>query len=308
MVANAVLADPASTTELESKSISAPAIEVPEDGAVAAAACARSDQDCAADPELTKDREYLVETARLGATMVRQGPDVAIGRLHPEFVTRLAASIREAREAGLTEAGIFSAYRPPAFGVGGFSDKFNSLHSYGLAVDMHGIGAAGSSEAKLWNKVAAKHGVVCPYGVNNRAEWNHCQPTRIKVVKSDNPLRRTIAPQGPPSPPNMFEAGKALIESVANLFSAFTGGPATSVQDDRTVARARQRTRRVRTADATPSRQHRVSRLKDRKGQASKSVRTVGAATGTRVTKQGARHRPIATGDGAQRTRSAQLN
>ena len=128
------------------------------------------------------------------------------------------------------------------------------------------------------------------------------------MIKADNPLRRTIVAAGPPSPPNMFEAGKALIESVANLFSAFTGGPASSQGDERSVARTHQRTRRVRTADATPSRQHRVSRLKDRKGQASKSVRTAGATAGTRVTKHGARHRPIANADGAQRTRSAQLN
>jgi hypothetical protein len=39
------------------------------------------------------------------------------------------------------------AYRPPAFGVGGFSDKFNSLHTYGLAVDMRGIGRPGSRSA-----------------------------------------------------------------------------------------------------------------------------------------------------------------
>ena len=68
--------------------------------------------------------------------MTLQGAELAIGRLHPEFVVRLANAIREARSAGLPFAGVFSAYRPPAFGVGGFSDKFNSLHTYGLAVDM----------------------------------------------------------------------------------------------------------------------------------------------------------------------------
>ena len=53
---------------------------------------------------------------------------------------------------------------------------------------MHGIGAPGSAQAQLWTRVAAKHGVACPYGVNNPAEWNHCQPTRIKMVQSDSPL------------------------------------------------------------------------------------------------------------------------
>ena len=81
-------------------------------------------------------RAYLIETATPGYTMTRQGPERAIGRLHPEFVNRLAAAIAEARAAGLPFAGIFSAYRPPAFGVGGFADKFHSLHTYGLAVDV----------------------------------------------------------------------------------------------------------------------------------------------------------------------------
>jgi hypothetical protein len=62
--------------------------------------------------------------------MTRQGPERAIGRLHPQFVNRLAAAIAEARGSGLPLAGIFSAYRPPAFGVGGFVDKFHSLHTY----------------------------------------------------------------------------------------------------------------------------------------------------------------------------------
>ncbi len=121
-----------------------------------------------------------------------QGPEIAIGRVHPEFALRLEHAIREARSAGLTSAAIFSAYRPPAFGVGGFHDKFNSLHTYGLAVDMRGIGAPGSSEAQLWHEIAAKNGVVCPYGPRDRAAWNHCQPTSIKTVRPENPLRETV--------------------------------------------------------------------------------------------------------------------
>src|SRR5207249_10765800 len=159
---------------------------------------------------------YLVATSRPGGTMVRQGPEVAISRLHPEFVMRLAAAIREARDAGLPEAGIFSAYRPPAFGVGGFKDKFNSLHSYGLAVDMHGIGAPGSSEAQLWHEIAAKNGVVCPYGPRDRAEWNHCQPTGVKMIRPNNPLRETVTAAGPSDLESMFEVGNVMIEDVAS--------------------------------------------------------------------------------------------
>src|SRR2546421_8278496 len=112
---------------------------------------APSDYICAVPPrtsaEVSEARAYLIATAVPGYTMTRQGPELAIGRLHPEFAARLAGAIQEARSAGLTDAGVFSAYRPPAFGVGGFVNKFESLHTYGLAVDMRGIGAALSPEA-----------------------------------------------------------------------------------------------------------------------------------------------------------------
>src|SRR5215470_14261739 len=160
-----------------------------------------SEPGCATAPrtpeEIAEARAYLIETAGPGYTMTLQGAELAIGRLHPEFAVRLENAIREARSAGLPSAGIFSAYRPPAFGVGGFSDKFNSLHSYGLAVDMLDIGGPGSSEAKVWHEIAARHGIVCPYGAENRREWKNCQPTRVKIILAGNALRGTISPEGP---------------------------------------------------------------------------------------------------------------
>lgn len=238
----------------------AAAVIEPHEGATEdAVRCALSDQACATSPDVAEQRAYLVQTARPGGTMMRQGPDVAIGRLHPDFVARLAGAIREAREAGLTDAGIFSAYRPPAFGVGGFKDKFQSLHAYGLAVDMHGIGAPGSSEAKLWTRIAAKHGVACPYGVNNPVEWNHCQPTRIKVIKSDSPLRQTISREGPVNRASMFEAGRYLIESVVQLFVALGSAPTSVRNGGSTLAHTLHRQNR--TAALNSSRQHRHVRL-----------------------------------------------
>jgi hypothetical protein len=162
-------------------------------------------------PDVESDQAYLVETARPGATMLRQGIALAIVRLHPMFVRRLAEAISEARGEGLPSAGIFSAYRPPAFGVGGFSDKFNSLHTYGLAVDMLGVGRPGSNEAKLWYEIAARHGIVCPYGAGNRREWNHCQPTSVKSIIAGNPLRGTVSPHGPVDLGAMFAMGDALV-------------------------------------------------------------------------------------------------
>jgi hypothetical protein len=175
--------------------------------------------------EIAEARAYLIETASPGYTMTLQGPELAIGRLHPEFVVRLESAIREARSAGLPFAGVFSAYRPPAFGIGGFADKFNSLHTYGLAVDMRGIGKPGSPEAQLWHQIAAKNGVVCPYGSRDLAEWNHCQPTSIKIILVENPLRNTVSAVGPFDLENMFEAGNRLIEDMASTAAYFFPAP-----------------------------------------------------------------------------------
>jgi hypothetical protein len=170
--------------------------------------------------ETARARAYLIATATPGYTMMRQGPERAIGWLHPEFVNRLAAAIAEARGSGLPFAGIFSAYRPPAFGVGGFADKFHSLHTYGLAVDVTGIGAPGTPYALLWHEIAARHGVICPYGPHNLLEWNHCQPTRVKIILAENPLRETVTADGPISLEGMFEVGYSLIAASDSI-----GGP-----------------------------------------------------------------------------------
>lgn len=165
--------------------------------------------------ELAEARSYLIQTASSSYTMAKQGVELAIERLHPQFAIRLTKALLEARDYGLV-AGIFSAYRPPAFGVGGFADKFNSLHAYGLAVDLYGIGKPGSVEALWWHEIAAKHGLICPYGHHDKAEWNHCQPTGLKAVSADNPLRETITADGPVSLEAMFEAGNSVIERPAN--------------------------------------------------------------------------------------------
>ena len=194
------------------------------------------------EAEIAEARAYLIETASPGYTMTLQTPEVAIGRLNPEFAVRLASAIREARSAGLSFAGVFSAYRPPAFGVGGFSDKFNSLHTYGLAVDMHGIGSPGSSEAQLWHQIAAKNGVVCPYGSRDRVEWNHCQPTTVKIILADNPLRETVTPKGPINLQGMFEVGDSVIAASSSVGAPTGDPPAHSAMEQRITALANVRT------------------------------------------------------------------
>jgi hypothetical protein len=217
------------------------------------------------DP-LAVDRDYLVQTAVPGDTMTRQGPELAVARLHPEFIHRLAAAIHEAREAGLPSVGVFSAYRPPAFGVGGFSDKFNSLHSYGLAVDITGIGEPGSAEAKLWHEIAARHGVACPYGYANHLEWNHCQPTRIKIILPENPLRRTVTADGPIDLQGMFAAGDQSIESQDEISSDVV----TSGSTDLNAVRAE-------TTDNQPSASESVRGIRNiRMAKLSRSVKSGG--------------------------------
>lgn len=185
---------------------------------------------CEEDQSVRAARAYLLDTSRPGATMTRQGPELALARLHPEFAKRLATAIQAARNAGLDEAGVFSAYRPPVFGVGGFADKYYSLHAYGLAVDMHGVGRPGSAEAQRWHAIAALHGIVCPYGYNSRVEWNHCQATHLVAVRAENPLRQTIAASGPIDLGSMFETGtrfiadaKSALISVADRSAAVIG-------------------------------------------------------------------------------------
>jgi hypothetical protein len=157
--------------------------------------------------------------------MVRQGVEVAIGRLHPDFIVKLADAVRLARAAGMSNAGVFSAYRPPAFGVGGFGDKFNSLHSYGLAADMTGIGSARSRFARLWQGIVARVGLYLPYGPNNRAEFNHTQLVPTKMAPSF--LRATITASEPKDLQRMWLAsgirdhvGEAAADKAPSLASA----------------------------------------------------------------------------------------
>ena len=194
----------------------------PEDIAVhAPQPSSTSEWPCPADTrepgETARARAYLIATSTPGYTMTRQGPERAIERLHPEFVNRLAAAIAEARGAGLPSVGIFSAYRPPAFGVGGFTDKFHSLHTYGLAVDGTGIGGPGTPSSLLWHEIAARHGVICPYGPHNLLEWNHCQPTWVKLIFAEDPLRETVTVDGPISLEGMFEVGSSVIAASSSV-------------------------------------------------------------------------------------------
>src|SRR5258708_36373973 len=136
-----------------------------------------------------------MKTATPGDTMRRQGVSVAIDRLHPGFAVKLAEAVKRARDERLAEAGIFSAYRPPAFCIGGFKDKFDSLHSYGLATDITGIGGPGSVSAHRWHQIVLDVGLYLPYGPDHRVEFNHPQFIPVKIAPRE--LRETITADGP---------------------------------------------------------------------------------------------------------------
>ncbi len=144
---------------------------------------------------LDRARAYLIRTASPGYTMTVLGVSTAIAPLHPALIVKLAEAIKLAREAGMPNAGVMSGYRPPALGVGGFSNKFMSMHSYGLAVDMAGIGDPGSNTAHQWQTVVEAVGLYLPYGPDNRAEFNHTQLLPEKVAPSNLPA--TITADGP---------------------------------------------------------------------------------------------------------------
>jgi hypothetical protein len=228
LAGHGVLADPVEPVQLETGNDAS--ICRSEDIVIALQPSAISEGPCPAHAMeahgTARARAYLIATATPGYTMMRQGPERAIERLHPEFANRLAAAIAEARGAGLSFAGIFSAYRPPAFGIGGFADKFHSLHTYGLAVDVTGIGAPGTPTALLWHEIAARHGLICPYGPHNPVEWNHCQPTWVKIILAENPLRETVTADGPISLEGMFEAGHSLIAASGTVDGSTADPPA----------------------------------------------------------------------------------
>jgi hypothetical protein len=151
---------------------------------------------------INEARAYLIRTSTeqrercVADTMARQGVEVAIGRLHPVMAVRVARSIEQARNEGIP-ACVYSAFRPPAFGIGGFSDKYYSAHAYGIAVDFGGIDRPGSRNARRFQEIAASNGLYSLYGPGDRAEWNHYQLIPVRRIAPNNPLRDTITANGP---------------------------------------------------------------------------------------------------------------
>jgi hypothetical protein len=172
-----------------------------------------------AQEAISEARAYLIRTSTeqrercVADTMARQGVEVAIGRLHPVMAVRVARSIEQARNEGIP-ACVYSAFRPPAFGVGGFSDKYNSAHAYGIAVDFGGIDRPGSKTARRFQEIAASNGLYSLYGSGDRAEWNHYQLIPVRRIAPNNPLRATITANGPKDEVAMWIKSGVPLEKV----------------------------------------------------------------------------------------------
>ncbi len=180
-----------------------------------------------------------VERAALTARDIeRIGVEANIAKLHPVFAMRLSLAIEAARNDQticsyrkritkrkyatvsyrcLAHVALFSGYRPPAFGIGGFGDKYQSSHAYGVGGDVRGIGRPGSKETRLWQKIAWQYRIYSPYGPQNRAEWNHVQATGIRMVLRVAPgLRHTITRDGPIELARMWELAAKVIDKGQN--------------------------------------------------------------------------------------------
>lgn len=94
--------------------------------------------------------------------------------LHPGFAVNMANAVQQARAAGLPVT-VQSGYRTNNATGSSYDAAGLSMHGYGAAMDVGGIGGAGSPQAKQWGAIAAKNGVYNPYGVADPREYNHWQ-------------------------------------------------------------------------------------------------------------------------------------
>lgn len=191
-------------------------------------------------------RRYTSSVSKTrGGTMQAQG-ERSLDLLHPYTVQRFALAAREAHAEGIP-VGIYSAYRPPGMGVGGFKDKYRSTHAYGLGFDVNGIGRPGSNTAKRWYEIATKYGLYNPYGPSHRKEWNHYQAVPVRSANQIPGLRETITAEGPLDPQAMWAASGVDPEGVPYAGNPFgvKGGRGQTVMAGGNVPSPRQRPQRT---------------------------------------------------------------
>ena len=181
-------------------------------------------------------RAYLIKTAHVGGVMARMGRELYLAKLrgyagsfnifgvfktaleagnieqigveqnvaalNPTFVLMAAKAIKDARARGLP-VGLFSGYRPPSYGVGGFANKFDSCHTYAVAGDFWGV----EKNYAVWSKAAREAGLHRPYA--SSWERNHWQAVPDKTCRE---LRSTVTASGPISLSRMWAAADRMID------------------------------------------------------------------------------------------------
>jgi hypothetical protein len=142
-----------------------------------------------------EDYDYL---ASLSAHPSRQGDT---SYLDPVFAANMAAALREANASGM-HLGFFSGYRTPGATGSSFDASGRSLHSYGQAADISGLGGPNSAAAQQWAAIAARHGLYNPYGIGDKSEFNHWQAINHELTQAEVPAyqqafaARGVAPAG----------------------------------------------------------------------------------------------------------------
>jgi hypothetical protein len=100
-------------------------------------------------------RAYLIATATPGYTMTRQGPERAIGRLHPQFVNRLAAPLLRHEGRGCRSRA-FSRLTGHLHSASAASST-SSTRSIPMASPSMSLGLAGLARQKLCSGTRSPH-------------------------------------------------------------------------------------------------------------------------------------------------------
>jgi hypothetical protein len=97
-----------------------------------------------------------------------------VSNFNPAFASPLANAIRQARAAGLP-VGIASGFRKAGQTGSAYDAGGNSSHTYGLASDISGLDGPNGKITNQWAQIAQANGLHNPYGVGDKAEFNHWQ-------------------------------------------------------------------------------------------------------------------------------------
>jgi hypothetical protein len=97
-----------------------------------------------------------------------------VSNFNPVFASRLAAALRQARAAGLPVS-LMSGFREPGQTGSAYDAGGNSSHTYGLASDISGLDGPNGKITQQWAQIAEANGLHNPYGIGDKAEFNHWQ-------------------------------------------------------------------------------------------------------------------------------------